>query len=313
MQQSAIIKPRSPVVVLIWTFGLFVLMQFHQYLGILLASLMCGCSFEAIIEGSINNHCCIFWKGVTAAILGIPFALIVARYLWRRSWEWIRLRFNLKLLGHGILLGLILPLLIVAILFTLNMAAVVATPARFAFIQLLSIFFGTVCFTIFTAFAEELVFRGMAVREWAMKMGWPLAALFGGLYFGTAHLVGLLARITPAQGVWILISALIAGVLFVAMYIRSKSLWLPIGFHFGWNICLEFLLGTTISGQEAKSGLFRTELSGPALLTGGAFGIESSVITYIFYIAVAIFFLRYSRAVRPLLLDSGPAQSGEGV
>jgi membrane protease YdiL (CAAX protease family) len=267
---------------------------------------MCGAGFEAIMEGEFNNHCCIFWKGVTAAVLGIPLALVVAKYLWRRSWKRIRLRFNLRLLSCGVLLGLILPLFIVAILFALNMAAVVATPARFASLDLLSMVVGAVCFATFTAFAEELVFRGMAVREWAVRMGWPLAALFGGLYFGAAHLVGLLTRITPAQGVWILISALIAGILFVAMYVRSKSLWLPIGFHFGWNICLEFLLGTTISGQEAQFGLFRTELSGPAFLTGGGFGIESSVITYLFYIVAAILFLRYSRTGRPLLLNANP-------
>jgi hypothetical protein len=71
------------------------------------------------------------------------------------------------------------------------------------------------------------------------------------------------------------------------------------------------LLGTTISGQEAKFGLFSTELSGPALLTGGAFGIESSVISYLFYILTAVLFLRYSRIGKPSLLDSRPVQSGQ--
>ncbi len=308
MQQNKAIKPRNPFVVLIWTFGLFMLMQFHQYIGILLSSMMCGASFQTIMEGEFNNHCCVFWRGLTAAVIGIPFVVIVVRYLWRRTWEWIRFRFNLRLLGFGALLGVILPIVIVAMLFVFNMAEVVATPARFTSAELLSVIFGTVCFAMFTALAEELVFRGMAVREWAVKMGWFLAAFFGGLYFGLAHTVGLLTRITPGEGGWILLSGWIAGILFVAMYIRSKSLWLPIGFHFGWNLCLELLLGTTISGQETKFGLFSTELSGPTFLSGGIFGIESSVITYLFYIVIAILFLRCARSGKPGLLDSRPVQ-----
>jgi hypothetical protein len=119
-------------------------------------------------------------------------------------------------------------------------------------------------------------------------------------------------RASPAQGAWILISALIASILFVAMYVRSGSLWLPIGFHFGWNVCLELLLGTTISGQEASFGLFSTNLSGPALLTGGAFGVESSVITYLFYTITAILFLKYSKTGKPSILEPHPVRQGEG-
>jgi hypothetical protein len=120
-------------------------------------------------------------------------------------------------------------------------------------------------------------------------------------------MTGILPRIVALEGAWIIMSAVIASVLFTAMYIRSRSLWLPIGFHFGWNLCLQLFFGTTISGQGAEFGLFRTELSGPAPLTGGQFGIESSVITYILYIVVAVLFLKYSRLGRPLLLDSKPA------
>lgn len=306
MQQYTTIKARNPVLVLIWTFGLFMLIQIHQYLGILFSSLMCGGGFEAIIEGEFNNHCCVLWKGITAALVGIPIAAVVTRYLWRRNWKWMRFGFRPKLLAYGILLGLILPLLIIAVIFSLGMAAVVATPARFSAIELLSIIIGTVCLLGFIALAEELVFRGMALREWAAKMGWPRAMILSGLYFGIVHTIGLLPRIALAQGAWIVLSGMIVGVLFAAMYIRSKSLWLPIGFHFGWNLCLQLFLGTTISGHAAKFGLFRTELSGPVILTGGTFGIESSVITYVAYIALTVLFLRYAKDGRPSLLRSTP-------
>ena len=311
MPRSAVFRSRNPSVVFLWTLGLFILMQVHQYVGILLSSLMCGASFQAIIEREFYNQCCVFWQGLAAAIIGIPLVIIITRYLWRRSWEWMRFRFNVASFGYGILLGLILPGLILGLLFSLGMAAIVATPVRYGLVDLLSIVVGTVGFTMVVALSEEVVFRGMAVREWAVTMGWPLATIFGGLYFGMAHLIGLLPSVGGLEAVWIIVSALIAGILFTAMYIRSKSLWLPIGFHFGWNLCLQLLFGTTVSGQEASFGLYRTELSGPAFLTGGAFGIESSVITYVLYIVAALLFLKYSKVGKPDLLKSRPSSDNK--
>jgi membrane protease YdiL (CAAX protease family) len=305
MQQSTF-RDRNPGLVLIWTFALFILMQISQYAGILLSSLLSSASFEAIIEGEFNNHYCVLGKGLAAAVIGIPLALVITKYLWRRSWKWLCFTLNPRLFGYGILLGIALPLFIIVLISALGTVAVVATPARFTIIELLSIGFGTVCLMIFIAITEELVFRGMAVREWAVKMGWPLATLIGGLYFGAVHIFSLFSRVSPFQWAWIMISGLVASMLFVLMYIRSKSLWLPIGFHFGWNLCLRLFLGTALSGQEANFGLFRTELSGPLFLTGGEFGIESSVVTYCVYSVVAILILKYSRGGRPELLNSRP-------
>jgi len=305
MQQSTF-KTRNPVVVLLWTCGLLVLMQVHQYISIFLSSLMCGASFEAIIEGDFNSECCVLWRGLAAVIFGVPVVILIVKYLWRRSWEWIRFRFSGMLFGYGILLGMILPGIILMLLFSLGMAAIVATPARYGLVDLFSVILGTIGFTAFVAVSEEIIFRGMAFREWAAKMSWLLAMILSGLYFGAVHLLSLLPQINLFQIGWIMVSALVAGVLFVTMYMRSGSLWLPIGFHFGWNLCLQLFFGTTVSGQEATFGLFRTELSGPVFLTGGAFGIESSVITYILYAVIAILFLRYSRSGKPELLSSRP-------
>lgn len=306
MPRSAVFRSRNPSVVFLWTLGLFILMQVHQYVGVILSSVMCGASFAAVIEREFYNQCCVFWQGLAAAIIGIPLVIIITRYLWRRGWEWIRFKYNGMLFGYGILLGLILPGLVLGLLFSLGMAAVVATPARYGLVDLLSIVLGTLGFTMVVALSEELVFRGMAVREWAVRMGWPLATILGGLYFGLVHLIGILPHITGLEVVWTIVSALIAGILFTSMYIRGKSLWLPIGFHFGWNLCLQLLFGTTISGQEASFGLYRTELSGPAFLTGGAFGIESSAITYVIYIVAAVLFLKYSKVGKPELLAPRP-------
>jgi hypothetical protein len=59
--------------------------------------------------------------------------------------------------------------------------------------------------------------------------------------------------------------------------IRYGSLWLPMGLHFGWNFTEGGVFGTAVSGGQSH-GLIESVLSGPTLLTGGAFGPEASVI-----------------------------------
>jgi hypothetical protein len=60
--------------------------------------------------------------------------------------------------------------------------------------------------------------------------------------------------------------------------VKSLSLWLPIGFHAGWNYSVSGLLGTTMSGQANSHGLLNLSVQGPSLFTGGAFGIEASAV-----------------------------------
>jgi uncharacterized protein len=79
--------------------------------------------------------------------------------------------------------------------------------------------------------------------------------------------------------------------MFVAMYVRSQSLWLPIGFHIAWNFCLQGIMGVTMSGNESQVGLFNIKLSGNSFLTGGSFGIESSVFSLMAYVLVTFIFI----------------------
>ena len=157
---------------------------------------------------------------------------------------------------------------------------------------------------LFTSIAEETVFRGMAVREIAVKWGWIYATIIGGIYFGLIHILSNIQNLSLFDAIWIIISAIIVSGLFVALLIRSKSLWLPIGFHAGWNFCLAAILGTKMSGGDSDFGLFRVELSGNTLITGGQFGMEASVISLLFYIITAVLFLKYSRKGRVLLLNN---------
>ena len=302
------IKPRNPLIVLLWSFALFILIHTSQYVGYWVASVFSGAAFGSIISGQFTSPRTLLGQGLTAAVLGIPLAILVTKFLWRRPWEWIRFRPSGRHFLLGCVLGIGLPVVAIFLISIFADSQIVATPSRFAPGEPIMILAGSIGWVLFIAITEELVFRGMAVREWAAKWGWPAAIVLGGVYFGAVHVLGLIRDINVLNALWIIIAAIVANLLFVALYIRGRSLWLPIGFHLGWNLTLESILGITISGKDAAFGLFSIETTGPDLITGGSFGMEASVVTMGLWVVVSILVLRFSRSGQPLILNPAPTE-----
>ena len=299
------VKARNPLLVLIWSLGLYLLVHTTQYVGCFAASAISGASFESIISGKFSNHLTQLGQGVTAGVVGIPFLFFVARFLWRRPWSWVRLHVNVKFLSYGLLFGIGVAALSLLTVGLFGNVRVVASPDRFKEAELASVVLGTLGWVAFIAVLEEFIFRGIAVREWATRWGWPVATLLGGIYFGCIHVIGLLPNISIIEVLWIVVAAITANMLFVALYVRSKSLWLPIGFHAGWNLSLETLFGVTMSGQDSPYALYSIEISGRDSVTGGVFGIEGSVVVMVIWIIISLVVLRYSRSGKPDLMNSG--------
>lgn len=300
---------RNPLLVLLWSSGLLVMIHLVQYPSALIGAMFSGTGFESVISGEYEDHLVILGRGLTAMVVGIPWALLVVRLLWRRGIEWMRLALNLRLLGGGILLGLILPLVISAIIAPFASISITCSADRYPPGALIAAVIGGIGWAMYIATAEELVFRGMAVREWAYKWGWPAATLLGGVYFGAAHLLGIFGKLSIGSALWILAAAIIGNLLFVALYIRGRSLWLPIGFHAGWNLCLSNILGTALSGNAAPISLFNLEMSGPSIFTGGIFGMEASVVTMVVYAGLTVFLLWRPRRGKPTLLNTQPGRN----
>jgi membrane protease YdiL (CAAX protease family) len=126
--------------------------------------------------------------------------------------------------------------------------------------------------TFAAAVGEELVFRGAIFRITDERLGTAAALLISSILFGLLHVANPGA--TPVSTVAIAVEA---GALLGMAYSASRSLWLPIGLHFGWNFTEGGVFGTAVSGGQSH-GLMDSVLSGPTLLTGGAFGPEASVI-----------------------------------
>ena len=125
---------------------------------------------------------------------------------------------------------------------------------------------------VLSGIGEELIFRGVVFRIFEEMFGSLTAIIVSAAVFGLTHLGNSHATLTSAAAIM-----LEAGILLGVCYMAARNLWLPIGLHFGWNFAEGGIFGTAVSGNAFK-GLFTTTMSGPELLTGGAFGPEASVV-----------------------------------
>ena len=72
------------------------------------------------------------------------------------------------------------------------------------------------------------------------------------------------------------------------LYLKTRLLWVCIGTHIAWNYCISQVFSSTVSGHAATEGLLRGELVGSSLLTGGAFGVEGSLVTLLLIASAAV-------------------------
>jgi membrane protease YdiL (CAAX protease family) len=133
---------------------------------------------------------------------------------------------------------------------------------------------------------EELLFRGvlfLSVEKW---FGSWVALIVSSLVFGLTHLINPQATLEGA-----LFIAVEAGILLGAAVMLTRRLWLSIGFHMAWNYTQQAVFSGIVSGNDAAPGLIRSTISGPDYLTGGQFGVESSVLALVACTSVGIVML----------------------
>lgn len=181
-----------------------------------------------------------------------------------------------KLLPEGLvgfLSSFLLIGLIVLILYISGHYSIQST-GKFS-VLVMSLFFFTVA-----AAVEEVVFRGIFYRILEESWGTNFALVLSALVFGTIHLANSHAN-------WMsVISVSSLGLLLGLLYSYKQRLWLPLGFHIGWNWTMSGL-GLVVSGADELPNFIEARLEGPELVTGGGFGLENSLITISFIIILS--------------------------
>lgn len=151
---------------------------------------------------------------------------------------------------------------------------------------------------------EEILFRGILFRFLEEGLGSWIALAITASFFGISHLSN------PHATVWSAIAiALEAGVLIGAVYMATRSLWVAMGLHTAWNFLQGALFGVAVSGNGTPNSLFTPLIQGNPWLTGGAFGIEASVIPVVLGLGLGSYFLvravRQNRTMRGLWWRGG--------
>jgi membrane protease YdiL (CAAX protease family) len=133
---------------------------------------------------------------------------------------------------------------------------------------------------------EELLFRGVLFRAVEEVFGSWTALVVSSAVFGFMHLLNPAGTVMGA--VFISIEA---GLLLAAAYMVTRRLWLGIGFHIAWNYTQSGIFSGVVSGSDSAPGLLRASIEGPAALTGGSFGLESSLVAFLLCTATGLILL----------------------
>jgi membrane protease YdiL (CAAX protease family) len=196
-----------------------------------------------------------------------------------------------KELGIGLLIGFGLYATSVLVLMMMGIYKIVGfNPASFLLLS--------VAMALTSAVFEELLFRGVLFRIVEEWLGSWISLVVSSLVFGFVHLMNPEATLTGA-----IFISVEAGILLAAAFMLTRRLWMSMGFHFAWNFTQSGIFSGVVSGSESAPGLIKPVIDGPALLTGGQFGLEASVIAALFCtttgVILVIMAVRRGHVVQP--------------
>jgi len=202
---------------------------------------------------------------ISIALVFAAYKFILAK-LGERPRDDLRGQGALRNLGLGLLIGFGLMAAAVGVAAVMGVYTIVGQgDASRLVLELVTV-------AILPGFMEELAFRGILFR-WIEEFGgsWAALAVTSAL-FGLAHIFNPNATWFSSFAI-----AVEAGVLLGGAYMLTRSLWLPMGLHAAWNFTQGEIFDVPVSGID-EHGLVQAKLSGPALLSGGTFGLEASII-----------------------------------
>jgi membrane protease YdiL (CAAX protease family) len=123
----------------------------------------------------------------------------------------------------------------------------------------------------FVAVGEETLYRGYLLsgleRAWGKWIGLAVMAIL----FSLPHLT--VAGAGETNSLLFVLSLALPGLLLGWAFLRSRSLWLPIGLHFAWNAMQDDVLNLSGKAVPSLVGAI-TRQQGPAWFVGTAYGIE---------------------------------------
>ncbi|WP_436524788.1 CPBP family intramembrane glutamic endopeptidase [Actinoplanes sp. HUAS TT8] len=227
---------------------------------------------------------------ITGILAGVA-TMVIALFAYAKLVSWLEGRATPEISRATLRPQLIQGTLIGAGLFVLTLALMFMTNAYRLHGGSFWAMIGTFGMMLGVATIEEILFRGVLFRIIEERWGSLVALIVSGLTFGGLHLLN------PQASLWgALAIAIEGGLLAGAAYAATRSLWLPIGIHLGWNFAESGIFGATVSGSDTTvGGLFTGSPHGLAIFSGGTFGPEASIWAVLTGAAAAYLLVRKAR------------------
>lgn len=133
---------------------------------------------------------------------------------------------------------------------------------------------------------EELLFRGLLMNAVIKKCGRVVGIFVPSVLFASLHIIGMNFGLLSC--IQVMVAGTMVGVMFSLIALEGCSIWNSAIVHAVWNMIIiggGLTIGTEVNEYSISSYVLETQ---NFLLTGGEFGIESSMVAIIGYIAVSL-------------------------
>lgn len=230
-------------------------------------------------------------------LIGSVAALYIHNLIFDRSWSvtGIIKRNWLPDMGKGY--GLAFGLLVVGFLLLLALDMIRVDEIHMDW----SLFVGFFILFFVQSSFEEVISRSFMISSMEARTNLWTALIISSLLFSVLH------GMNPNISFISLANIFMAGFLLGLIFIKTRSIWMAIGLHAGWNFFQGSFFGYEVSGHEVYSYMNTSE-HGNDLLTGGAFGYEGSILALISLVGCSAWML-YNN---PDMMKPAPAEVKSG-
>lgn len=253
------------------------ILLFIVMLIIVLVQVASSGNVNAMLEGNLNialdnNSWVVILAGIVQSISMIFMAILWWKLLDKKPVRHMglnSLKKGYKDLAIGLLFGIISISAVTAVLLATGLASFSGELQRPNISP--SLFTGLLTF-VFVGVSEEVFSRGYCMTV-LNQTGKPwVSVLVSSIIFSLMH------SLNPNINLLAFTNIFLVGVLFALMFIKSGSLWMPIGYHITWNYFQGNVFGLSVSGLKVN-GLYKITTASDSILSGGKFGPEGGLVT----------------------------------
>ncbi len=220
---------------------------------------------------------------VSEAVLALVSYIFLFRFYEKRQVKELRVSTVVTNAVTGFTTGLTLQSLFILVIYVMGHYSILyINPVTFVIPGFMA--------ALTAGFVAELLLCGIIFRLTEEKLGTVIALIISTLIFAIAH-----GSVEGATFISICATTVQAAIMLNAAYIFSRSLWLPIFLHFSWDFAEPAIYGAVNPGISVLKSLFESKITGPAILSGGQFGPQNSIQSFVLCSITAFIFLRLAK------------------